>query len=278
MKTVLWLAVWNLGLIALSICVLAGCRTSAEKNYALIQWPRSTIALVWGEECEAATADIIPDWYKFGASGKYTSCFYSYYVYLLIDYTGVCRVTDGHTSCKSKFPPTFNLAQAVLKDLDEAESTETLEKCKEAIDRPIDHKTPKTLGAVMVAFLITSIFISVFSVGIAAAEGSAWALWTTGLLAIDMLLIFASLILCVAMMNYEGGGYLTGVHGQEFSDRAMMGIALWMLLAMLLGRLFSNPWLIILFIFILATIIVVGVVLIRTRGFFYVVRTMATAD
>ncbi|WXC60912.1 hypothetical protein SNK03_006797 [Fusarium graminearum] len=246
-------------LIALSICVLAGCRTSAEKNYALIQWPRSTIALVWGEECEAATADIIPDWYKF-------------------DYTGVCRVTDGHTSCKSKFPPTFNLAQAVLKDLDEAESTETLEKCKEAIDRPIDHKTPKTLGAVMVAFLITSIFISVFSVGIAAVEGSAWALWTTGLLAIDMLLIFASLILCVAMMNYEGGGYLTGVHGQEFSDRAMMGIALWMLLAMLLGRLFSNPWLIILFIFILATIIVVGVVLIRTRGFFYVVRTMATAD
>ncbi|KAF0635793.1 hypothetical protein FPSE5266_05263 [Fusarium pseudograminearum] len=259
MKTVLWLAFWNLGLIALSICVLAGCRTSAEKNYALIQWPRSTIALVWGEECEAATVDIIPDWYKFGASG-------------------VCRVTDGHTSCKSKFPPTFNLAQAVLKDLDEAESTETLEKCKEAIDKPINHKTPKTLGAVMVAFLITSIFISVFSVGIAAAEGSAWALWTTGLLAIDMLLIFASLILCVAMMNYEGGGYLTGVHGQEFSDRAMMGIALWMLLAMLLGRLFSNPWLIILFIFILVTIIVVSVVLIRTRGFFYVVRTMATAD
>ncbi|GKU12769.1 nadh oxidase [Fusarium langsethiae] len=259
MKTVLWLAFWNLGLIALSICVLAGCRTSAEKNYALFQWPRSTIALIWGEECETATADIIPDWYKFGASG-------------------VCRVTDGHTSCKSKFPPTFNLAQAVLKDLDEAESSETLEKCKEAIDKPINHKTPKTLGAVMVAFLITSIFISVFSVGVAAAEGNAFALWTTGLLAIDMLLIFASLVLCVAMMNYEGGGYLTGVHAQEFSDRAMMGIALWMLLAMLLGRLFSNPWLIILFITILVIILVFLLFLVRTRGFFYVVRTVATTD
>ncbi|KAG8673142.1 hypothetical protein FPOAC1_006446 [Fusarium poae] len=256
MKTVLWLVFWNLGLIALSICVLAGCRTSAEKNYALIQWPRSTIALIWGEECETATADIIPDWYKFG----------------------VCRVTDGHTSCESKFPPTFNLAQAVLRDLDEAESSDTLEKCKEAIDKPIDHKTPKKLGAIMVSFLITSIFISIFSIGIAVAEGSAWALWTTGILAIDMLLIFASLVLCVAMMNFEGGGYLAGVHAQEFSDRAMMGIALWMMLAMLIGRLLSNPWLIFLFIAILVTIIVVSLVLIRTRGFFYVVRTMATMD
>ncbi|RBR25501.1 uncharacterized protein FIESC28_01739 [Fusarium coffeatum] len=255
MKSILWLIFWNLGLIVLSICVLAGCRSTAEKNYALVQWPRSTIGLIWGEECEEATADIIPDWYKFGASG-------------------VCRVTDGETSCKRKFPPTFNLAQAVIQDLDAADSSSTLEKCKEAIDKPIDHKTPKTLGAVLVAFLITSIFINLFSVAIAAAEGHAWALWTSGILAVDMLLIFGSLILTVAMMNYEGGGYLTGVHASEFSDREMMGIALWMLLAMLIGRLFSNPWLIILFVFILVTIIVVSLVLIRTRGFFYVVRTV----
>jgi len=187
---------------------------------------------------------------------------------------GVCRVTEDGTSCKRKFPPTFNLAQAVLQDLDKVESSSTLEKCKEEIDKPIDHKTPKTLGAVLVAFLITSIFINLFSVAIAAAEGHGWALWTSSILAVDMLLIFGSLILTVAMMNYEGGGYLVGVHGQEFSDREMMGIALWMLLAMLIGRLFSNPWLIILFVFILVTIIVVSLVLIRTRGFFYVIRTV----
>jgi hypothetical protein len=190
----------------------------------------------------------------------------------------LCRVTDGDTSCKSKFPPTFNLAQAVLQDLDEVESSATLEKCKEAIDKPINHKTPKTLGAVMVAFIITSIFIDIFSIGVAAAEGNAFGLWTSGLLAIDMLLIFSSLILCVAMMNYEGGGYLVGVHAQEFSDRAMMGIALWMLLAMLLGRLCSNPWLIILFILILTIILVFLLFLVRTRGFFYAVRVASSVD
>jgi hypothetical protein len=58
------------GLFALSICVLAGCRSSMEKNYSLLNWPRSTIGLIWGQECEDATASIIPDIYKFGTSGR----------------------------------------------------------------------------------------------------------------------------------------------------------------------------------------------------------------
>lgn len=130
----------------------------------------------------------------------------------------------------------------------------------------------------MVAFIITSIFIDFFSIGVAAAEGNAFAAWTSSILAIDMLLIFSSLILCIAMMNYEGGGYLVGVHGQEFSDREMMGVALWMLLAMLIGRLLSNPWLIILFIAILAIILTFLLFLVRTRGFFTVIRTAVEAS
>jgi hypothetical protein len=43
-----------------------------EKNYSLLNWPRSTIGLIWGQECEDATATIIPDIYKFGSSGEHS--------------------------------------------------------------------------------------------------------------------------------------------------------------------------------------------------------------
>jgi hypothetical protein len=80
------------------------------------------------------------------------------------------------------------------------------------------------------------------------------------------------------MMNFEGGGYLKEVHGQEFSDREMIGIAIWMLVAMLIGRVLSNFWLIIGAICILLPIALVFVLfLVRTRGFFAVVRA-ATAE
>ncbi|KAF5675850.1 nadh oxidase [Fusarium heterosporum] len=234
-----------------------------EKNYSLVNWPRSTISLIWGQECEDITATIIPDVYKFGASG-------------------LCRVTDGKTKCKSQFPPTLNLAQAVLQDLDDAEATETssdsatLQRCRESIDKPVNHKTAKKLGIVMISFIIASVFINIISLFVAAASGSAFSLPSTAVLAVDALFIFTSLVLCIAMMNFEGGGYLKEVHGQEFSDREMIGIAIWMLLAMLIGRILSNFWLIIGAICILLPIALVFVLfLVRTRGFFAVVRAAA---
>lgn len=60
------------GILALAICVLSGCRSKLESNYSLINWPRSTLTLIWGDECAKATADIIPDVYKLGASGELT--------------------------------------------------------------------------------------------------------------------------------------------------------------------------------------------------------------
>ncbi|KAM0201870.1 hypothetical protein ACHAPI_001926 [Fusarium lateritium] len=236
-----------------------------EKNYSLVNWPRSTISLIWGQECEDATVDIIPDEYKFGSSG-------------------LCRVTNGKTTCKRQFPPTLNLAQAVLEDLDEAEEagvsidSTTLRNCRGAIDKPVNHGTARKLGIVMISFIIASVFINIISLAVAAASGSAFSIASTAVLATDALFIFTSIILCIAMMNFEGGGYLKEVNGQEFSDREMIGIAIWMLAAMLIGRVLSNFWLIIGAIGILLPIALVFVLfLVRTRGFFAVVRA-ATAE
>ncbi|KAF4948717.1 hypothetical protein FSARC_13653 [Fusarium sarcochroum] len=230
-----------------------------EKNYSLVNWPRSTIGLIWGQECMDATANIIPDTYKFGASG-------------------LCRVTNGKTTCKGQFPPSLNLAKAVLEDLDNANTSSsgastTLQKCRDAIDKPVNHTKAKQLGIVMVSFIIATVFFNIVSLITAAASGSAFGIPATVVLVIDALFIFTSLILCIAMMNFEGGGYLKEVHGQEFSDREMIGIAIWMLLGMLIGRILSNPWLFFGALAIVLPIVLVFVLfLVRTRGFFAVVR------
>ncbi|KAF7545223.1 hypothetical protein G7Z17_g9340 [Cylindrodendrum hubeiense] len=253
-----WQAFWNIGVIALSICVLVGCKSKTESNYSVVNWPRSTVGLIWGDECMNATANIIPDTYKLGASG-------------------MCRVFDGKTSCKSRFPPSLNLAKFVLEDLDEVEDAPAiLTECREAIDKSIDHKTAEKLCIAMVAFVIVCIFINIISIALAAATGAfGWP--NTILLGVDALFIFTALILCIAAMNYEGGGYLKGVNGKDFSDREMIGIAIWMLLGMLIARIVSNPWLFVLALAIILPIVLVFVLfLVRTRGFFAIVRAYAS--
>ncbi len=61
------------GLFALSICILAGCRNTAESKYSLINWPQKTVGLVLGDECYNATAEFLPDFYRFGMSGMHKS-------------------------------------------------------------------------------------------------------------------------------------------------------------------------------------------------------------
>ncbi|KAM5341994.1 hypothetical protein ACJ41O_015025 [Fusarium nematophilum] len=272
-----WLAFWNLGLLALSICVLAGCRSNMEKNYSIVNWPRSTIALVWGDECANATADIIPDKYKLGASGERLILGE---IATQLTLPGTCRVFDGKTSCKSRFPPSLNLAKAVLHDLSQANSSDApaiLQECAEAIDKPIDHSTAEKLGVAMISFIIVSIFINLISLVVAGVTGEPFGVATTSVLVIDALFLFTSLILCIAMMNYEGGGYLKGVHGGDFSDREMIGVAIWMLVAMVIARVLSNPWLLIVLLAILLPIALVFLLfLVRTRGFFAVVRAYAS--
>ncbi|KAI8717219.1 hypothetical protein NCS52_00797000 [Fusarium sp. LHS14.1] len=254
MKSVAYLGFINLGIFALSICVLAGCRSKMEKNYPIINWPQSTIELIWGEECTNATADYMPDLYKLGTSG-------------------ICRVVDGKTSCMSKFPPSLNLARAILEDLEEAESSDIIEECRKTIDKPINHRTAEKLGIAMVSFIIASIFLNIISIVVAAAADSAFGLPATSVLVIDALFIFTSLIMCIAMMNFEGGGYLKNVSGRDFSDREMIGVAIWMLFAMLIARVLSNPWLFVGALMIILPIVLVFVLfLVRTRGFFAVVR------
>lgn len=188
---------------------------------------------------------------------------------------------DGKTSCQSRFPPSLNLTRVVLEDIEQADLTglpeataAILDGCRDLINKPIDHSTAEKLGIAMVSFLIASILLNIISL-VAACVDDPWGKTPTAIMIVDMLFIFTSLILCIAMMNYEGGGFLKGVHGREISDRQMIGTALWMLLAMVIGRVFSNPWLIIkAFLVLLPIALAVGLVYIRTRGLFLILRVV----
>jgi hypothetical protein len=189
-------------------------------------------------------------------------------------------VFDGKTKCKTRFPPSLNLARAVLEDLEEANSTDSdiIQTCRDTIDKPIAHSTANKLGVAMVSFIVATIFLNIVSLVVAVATDEPFGPACTGILGTDALFIFTSLVLCIAMMNYEGGGYLKGVHGGEYSDKAMMGIATWMLVAMLIGRVLSNPWLVLGAILILLPIALVFVLfLVRTRGLLSVVRVVVAA-
>lgn len=108
--------------------------------------------------------------------------------------------------------------------------------------------------------------------------GGTFGIPSFAVLAFDTLLIFAAVCLYIAMINFEGGPYLQGIHATQYSDRDMLGLAFWFLLAIYMARIISHPILIIASIFIILPIVlVVCLVLMRARGLWAIVRA-ATAD
>ncbi|KAK7217368.1 hypothetical protein V2G26_005371 [Clonostachys chloroleuca] len=250
MFRLIWLCFLNLGIFALAICVLAGCQSPAENNYSLINWNTKMLTLIWGQECTNATSEFIPNLYKMGSSG-------------------VCRVFDNEVTCSGHFPPDLNLAQAVLEDIDKFNSTDpVIQKCRETIDKPINHSTAKKIGIALACVIFLSMLLGVISTLVAVKTDEPWGWGTSPVLVFDAITIFVALVLLVAIMNYEGGGYLKHVHAREYSDKEMIGIGLWLLLGMFIARMLSNPWVLAGVITILVPIfLAVGFVLIRFRGF-----------
>jgi hypothetical protein len=270
------------GILALSICVLAGCRSRLESQYSIINWPRSTLALIWGDDCANATADLIPDVYRMGASGELGQLSPGLSAMRTGEYLtpclGTCRVFDGDVDCSRHFPPSINLAREILEDLAKADQSEdaALDTCREAIDKSfIQHNKAERLGKAMIAFLIVTIILCFTSSAASFVDGGIGP-FTTGVLVVDLLFIFASLALVIAMVNFEGGGYLNDVQGRDYSDREMIGIAIWMMTAMLMARVLSSPWLTMMALVIILPIVLVFLLfLVRTRGFLWVVKAYA---
>lgn len=178
------------------------------------------------------------------------------------------------------------MAKVVLEDIEQVdlaglpEGTATiLDGCRSSINKPTDHSTAEKLGVAMVSLLIVSVFLNIISLVVACIAEHPWHIIPTSIMVVDVLFLFISLILCIAIMNYEGGGYLEGIHGREFSDRQMIGVAIWLLVAMVIARVLSNPVLIMMAIFILLPIgLAVWYTVIQRRGLLFILRIVLHND
>ncbi|KAK7579203.1 hypothetical protein V3481_015007 [Fusarium oxysporum f. sp. vasinfectum] len=103
-------------------------------------------------------------------------------------------------------------------------------------------------------------------------------LFTTLILGLDTMFLFASLALCFVAMSYEAGPYLKEVELSEFSDMEMIGPAFWALLSILIGRLISNPPLLLGVIPLVVPMAVISYFLVHMKGFFTIVSTTVVED
>ena len=59
------------GIFALTICILASCRSTAESRYSLLHYDRTFLQKIIGAECHDATKGIAADVYRLGLSGEF---------------------------------------------------------------------------------------------------------------------------------------------------------------------------------------------------------------
>ncbi|KAH7240884.1 uncharacterized protein BKA55DRAFT_575968 [Fusarium redolens] len=151
--------------------------------------------------------------------------------------------------------------------------------CRDAINKRVNHETVQLLGNIMIGFLIASMITNLFSAYVVSGCDSVTEICPTIALGVDAFCIFMTLVFCVYLMNYASGPYLKGIKPSDFKDMEMVGYGFWMLLAMLIIRVISNPRLLFCTIVVLLPIaLIFFLALVRTKGFFSVVGTAVEAE
>ncbi|KAF5620058.1 NADH oxidase [Fusarium sp. NRRL 52700] len=240
--------------------------------------------------------DVLPDVYQFAISGKqplHASQARASLVYCLhhsvanSKFQGLCRINGtAKKTCVGHFPGSLNLTEAVIQDIDNFKHcglgcwNETLEQhCKDEISRHvIDYKGAETLDHLMVAFLILSILTNAASFYVIYRTGAICHVYTTLILSLDAMLLFASFAFCFVVMSYEVGPYVEEIPLQKFSDIQMIGPGFWALLGILVIRIFTNPPMLWGVIPMLIPVVGVFGFLAHMKGFFTLIRTTVLSD
>ncbi|KAH7397911.1 hypothetical protein BKA64DRAFT_52818 [Cadophora sp. MPI-SDFR-AT-0126] len=232
-----WLSFCNISIFAVTICILASCRTVSESKYSLINIDRVFLTKAFGDDCVNASSHI-PDVYKVGLSGA-------------------CRVTDGDIQCKTHLPPSLNWAELLEADYAASNTTgsqpDILKKCTELIhDQGVNHAFNDRLAVAMLALLVISIILNVCQLAIALFNESAFGMLIFVPAFLDEVILVVCLGLYLGISNHEVGEYIPD--GTRVSDMSILGVGFWMLLAIFCMRAISSPAL-----FIVTVIIVVSI-------------------
>ncbi|OAQ57369.1 protein kinase-like domain [Pochonia chlamydosporia 170] len=226
---------WSI--FALTLCVLSGCRTSAESKYSLINADHTLLTASFGEDCVKAGISVIPDLYKTGLAGA-------------------CRVKDGSATCESSPPghPSLNWIDMFESDLNLAasantttprppgSSNSTIAHCLNVIaSNPVDHAYNNRLASALLALLAICIVLNIATTAVALFSVSAFALpvFFPGL--VDEILLVTCLGIYLGIMNHEAGSYIMQDHQHDIDGKAVLGVGFWLLLSTFAVRALSMP-------------------------------------
>ncbi|KAH7327475.1 hypothetical protein BKA65DRAFT_67969 [Rhexocercosporidium sp. MPI-PUGE-AT-0058] len=233
-----WFSFCNISIFAVTICILASCRTVSESKYSLINIDREFLATAFGDDCVNASSHI-PDVYKVGLSGA-------------------CRVIDGDVKCESHLPPSLNWAKLLEADYVTVTNTtgsqpDVAEKCIELIhEAGVNHSLSNRLAVALLALLAVSIVLNVAVLVIAHFNESAFKMLVFVPAFLHELILVVCLGLYLGISNHEVGEYIPD--GERVSDMAVLGVGFWMLLAIFCVRAISSPAL-----FVTTIIIIVSI-------------------
>ncbi|KAL2061226.1 hypothetical protein VTL71DRAFT_7499 [Oculimacula yallundae] len=233
-----WLSFCNLSIFALTICILASCRSSSESKYSLINIDKAFLTTAFGENC-ANASNLVPDVYKVGLSGA-------------------CRVTDGTINCKSHLPPSLNWIKLLEADLTASNTTGSQASIKECMtfikERGVDHGLNNRLAIAILALLTVSILLNLITLLVALLNDSAFSTLPFIPALLDEVILVVCLGLYLGIINHEVGDYVPNGDFSNISDISILGVGFWMLLAIFCLRAISIPAL-----FVLTIVIIVSI-------------------
>ncbi|KAF2180464.1 hypothetical protein K469DRAFT_592335, partial [Zopfia rhizophila CBS 207.26] len=234
--------------IALSICVLSGCRTSSDSKYYLYSANGTNITRVMGRNCTSCNFDAVPVSYMFGMSG-------------------LCRSTKGTTNCQRQFPHSFNLTSTTLADISvlnttNASTTPSQQYQDYTGTTSINHGLVHRLSTAVSALLILSVILSFLFIPLSIVLESAFSRILLIFLLFDACALLSALCMFYSIFRNEIAPAYEAAPEIKTKDWPVnFGLGAWMLVGAFGCRLLSNPILFIGFVGLLLAVVLLPIAL-----------------
>ncbi|PKS08364.1 hypothetical protein jhhlp_005308 [Lomentospora prolificans] len=234
-------------IFALTICVLASCRSTSESAYSLIKTDQVFFQKFLGDECYNASKPFVPNEYRIGLSGS-------------------CRIKDDVTACKSHYPR-INWVTLFEEDVTAANATvdqrAILDQCVGTLhEKGVNHGLTNRLAAAMFALLIISVFLNAGALAAAAWCGSGFGKSVFIIELVDEMILVTCIGIFIGIGNHEIGGYYPDtLRLRDIDDKAILGVGFWLLIAMFTTRAISHPFLFIITLIVALLILILPLII-----------------
>ncbi|PMD29041.1 hypothetical protein L207DRAFT_574553 [Hyaloscypha variabilis F] len=231
LKARLLFVFFSLAVLALSICVLLGCRTPSDSQYQLYSVNGSNITNSMSVNCTLCNVTTIPDRYMFGISGT-------------------CGSTNGTIRCQHTFPNTFNITAATIADITASNSSNlsaTYAKQSEQytnttfMNHTLVHRLSEAVCSILIASVVLNFFFLLLGFFVDTSEPrSGKARILSIFVLIDWFAQFAALVMVYLIIRNEIAGAHAVFSGFNSTNSPVkFELEFWLLVGAAASRLLS---------------------------------------